>query len=268
MWCRGEFPIQHRKTIGTEFREKNVMLPDAPSEINMMVWEIGGEHVFAPMSERYLKDAHGVVIMFSTTDRPSFEKVKDLHARVQQMAGSSPLIVLVQNKADLIEEAVMSQPEVEQLARELRVKLYRTTSKDVEHADRVFSYLASKLGNSAVALADIGDVIPSIGEAESPMTGCSDRAERDASPGGNLAAGNLAVDKALGQLDAKQQPVKGESQAARASGAPTATGESSQARGQAPPDPRSGTAIFPSAVPTGPSKQRTNGKVKRGCACM
>jgi Ras-related protein Rab-23 len=163
VFCRGDFPIQHRKTIGTEFKEKDLTLEDddgVAETTNLMLWEIGGEQTLAPMHARHLRDANAVVLVFSTTDRASFERLREIYAKVREECERQCLVVLVQNKVDLLDDATMTTDEVEQLARDLRVRLYRVSCKDPDIVEQVFVYIAAKLeGSAGQALADIGTVV-------------------------------------------------------------------------------------------------------------
>lgn len=164
-FCRNDFLAQYRKTIGTEFKEKNIELPDTFEELNLMIWEIGGEHTFKPNNIRHFKDANAVIIMFSTSDRESFERVRDLHAKAKEESGNRALVILVQNKIDLINDAKVTIQETEKLSRELRTRLYRASCKDHAVVEKIFLFLASKLnGSAAVALANIDDVLPEISD--------------------------------------------------------------------------------------------------------
>lgn len=51
---------------------------------------------------------------------------------------------LVQNKVDLLDEAVVTPQEVEALARRLGVRLYRTCVKENLNVSDVFEYLAAQ----------------------------------------------------------------------------------------------------------------------------
>ena len=56
-------------------------------------------------------------------------------------------MVLVQNKVDLIEKAVVTSEEVESLAKKLKVKLYRTCVSENLNVDKVFEYLGEEYVN-------------------------------------------------------------------------------------------------------------------------
>ncbi|CAG0924405.1 unnamed protein product, partial [Notodromas monacha] len=59
---------------------------------------------------------------------------------VEDECGDIPM-VLVQNKIDLIERAAVLNEETEALARELKLRLYRTSVKENVNVDQVFRYV-------------------------------------------------------------------------------------------------------------------------------
>lgn len=64
--------------------------------------------------------------------------------KVQSECGDSVAMVLVQNKVDLLDESVVEAEEAEQLAKSMRLKLYRTSVKENLQVDDVFEYLTRK----------------------------------------------------------------------------------------------------------------------------
>lgn len=76
-----------------------------------------------------LPGAGAAVLVFSTTDRDSFDAIRSWRAKVEAECGSIPM-TLVQNKIDLMDKATMTPEEVEGLARSLQMRLYRTCVKD------------------------------------------------------------------------------------------------------------------------------------------
>jgi Ras-related protein Rab-23 len=110
-------------------------------------------------------------MVFSTTDRASFEALDSWKRKVEDECG--PIVMaLVQNKVrrrgyarwaraavvcapprlplplpqvDLLDEAKMTPAEVEAAARRLGVRLYRTCVKDNVNVSEVFDYLATQV---------------------------------------------------------------------------------------------------------------------------
>lgn len=63
-------------------------------------------------------DAEACVVAFSTTDRDSFEAVESWIKKVEDEVGTIPM-VLVQNKVDLVDQALMTKEEAEQKAEDV-----------------------------------------------------------------------------------------------------------------------------------------------------
>lgn len=73
----------------------------------MMLWDTAGQEEFDAITKAYYRGAQACVLTFSTTDRASFEAVKDWKKKVENECGEVPT-VLVQNKIDLMDQAVVS----------------------------------------------------------------------------------------------------------------------------------------------------------------
>lgn len=73
--------------------------------------------------------AQACVIVFSTTDRESFDSINKWKKKVEYECGIIPM-VLVQNKIDLIPRSVVTSDEVENLAKSIGLKLFRSSVKE------------------------------------------------------------------------------------------------------------------------------------------
>jgi len=160
MFCKGECPIQHKRTIGVAFKEKSFSIDETCEQVNVMLHEIGGKHIDAPIYNHYFKEVNAVILMFATDSRESFDLVEKLFEKVRAECSPETLFVLVQNKIDLLDCAAMKNDEAEQLARDLRTKLCRLSCKDRAIVRQVFEHIINKASNKAVALTDIVDVQP------------------------------------------------------------------------------------------------------------
>lgn len=125
-----------------------------------MLWDTAGQEEFDAITKAYYRGAQACVLTFSTTDRFSFEAVKDWKKKVENECGEIPT-VLVQNKIDLMDQAVVSlwvdlnvvepsnfklwtfSEESEALARNLGVRLFRTSVKEDLNVAGVFRFLAT-----------------------------------------------------------------------------------------------------------------------------
>jgi Ras-related protein Rab-23 len=140
-FCTGTFSGEYKKTIGVDFLQKKVFVPSQSETVTMDLWDTAGQEEFDTLTRNYYRGAQACVIVFSTTDRASFVAVEGWKTKVEREVQGLP-IVIVQNKVDQIESAVMTAKEAEDLSRKLGLKLYRTCVKDNTNVDAVFELLA------------------------------------------------------------------------------------------------------------------------------
>ena len=89
------------------------------------------------------RSAGAAVLVFSTTDRASFDAIRRWRDKVEEQCGPIAMCIC-QNKVDLIDDAAVDPGEPEALARELGLKLYRVCVKDDFNVDAVFDYLVDQ----------------------------------------------------------------------------------------------------------------------------
>lgn len=150
-FATGVFTNNYKKTIGTDFMERTLYVKSKSENVKLMLWDTAGQEMFSQLTRQYYRGAGAVVFAFSTTDRESFLAIEKWKSKVAEECGDIPA-VLVQNKIDLLSQAQVEASEVEDLARRMGIKLYRTCVKDNILVDDVFEYLAEsflKRGGSA-----------------------------------------------------------------------------------------------------------------------
>jgi Ras-related protein Rab-23 len=205
-FAKGIFTNEYKKTIGVDFLEKKLFIDSIGEEVTYLLWDTAGQEEYDAITRTYYKGAGACILAFSTTDRKSFDHIQSWYDKVTDECGNI-VIVLVQNKVDMMDEAVMEAREVEFLAKKLKLKLYRTCVKEDLNVKDVFVHLGSEFvrsGGEATfgtsAIASIEDV------ASKPI------ADRSAAANKTSSSSSGAPDKATGQgpasSDTTQQPFK------------------------------------------------------------
>jgi len=145
-FAKGIFTNEYKKTLAVDFLEKKLYVPGANEEITYLLWDTAGQEEYDSITRGYYKGAGAAIIAFSTTDRASFDALRQWHQKVKDECGEIPM-VLVQNKVDLISQACMSAQEAEDIARSLRLKLYRTCVKENLNIQQVFEDVGAEFVN-------------------------------------------------------------------------------------------------------------------------
>eukprot|EP01029_Cantina_marsupialis_P029523 TRINITY_DN781794_c0_g1_i1.p1 TRINITY_DN781794_c0_g1~~TRINITY_DN781794_c0_g1_i1.p1 ORF type:complete len:254 (+),score=71.07 TRINITY_DN781794_c0_g1_i1:53-814(+) len=157
-YCQNYFVQEHKRTVSAEFMERKFFSEDTLESVSMFCWDTASD---LSLSKSYYKGASGAIIVFSGTDRDSFNDIKKWYHGVRDECGNIP-IALVQNKMDLTQQLVEDY-EVEELSRLLNIRLYCASAKLDENVSPVFEYLATKMLNSnnfdnTAALTTLEDV--------------------------------------------------------------------------------------------------------------
>uniref|UniRef100_A0A8C7U9Z0 Ras-related protein Rab-23 n=1 Tax=Oncorhynchus mykiss TaxID=8022 RepID=A0A8C7U9Z0_ONCMY len=142
-YCKGIFTKDYKKTIGVDFLERQLLVND--EDVRLMLWDTAGQEEFDAITKAYYRGAQACVLVFSTTDRESFEAIGSWWEKVEIEVGDIPT-VLVQNKIDLLDDTHgrIDHEEAEGLAKKLKLRFYRTSVKEDLNVNEVFKYLADK----------------------------------------------------------------------------------------------------------------------------
>jgi len=247
-YAKGVMTEQYKKTIGTDFMEKDLKLKTGEM-VKLMLWDTAGQEMFAQLTKQYYRGAGAVIYVFSTTDRDSFLEIERWKGKVEAECGEGIVSCLVQNKIDLLEKATMQPAEVEDLAKRIAMKLYRVCVKDNVQVDDVFQYITEcwikKGGDDSGALPHISDFAKK--DEKQADAGAANKAQEDNSV--KPVNGNSPSNGAAGN-----SPSNGAPASAQSSGA---NGQESTAQ--------AGTG---KAFQLGPSKQRTGGTKRFRCAIL
>ncbi|XP_041357279.1 ras-related protein Rab-23-like [Gigantopelta aegis] len=140
-YCKGIFTKDYKKTIGVDFLERQIELNG--EDVRLMLWDTAGQEEFDAITKAYYRGAQACVLAFSTVDRDSFEAIELWKQKVEDEVGEIAMVI-IQNKIDLIDEAMVQSNEAEALAKKLSLRFYRTSVKENLNVDEVFRYLAEK----------------------------------------------------------------------------------------------------------------------------
>jgi Ras-related protein Rab-23 len=110
-------------------------------EIEFMIWDTAGQEYYDAITKRYYKGSSGALIVFSASDRQSFEDTKKWFNKVREECGEIPTY-LIQNKIDLINECKVSDKESIEMAKNLKCTLFKTSVKDDIMVNEIFDKLA------------------------------------------------------------------------------------------------------------------------------
>jgi len=125
------------------------------------ILDTAGQEEFQSMHDRWVRPANGIVLVYSITNKDTFEEVKGLRKKIQriketvrEMAGDEKLqsfipLILVGNKCDLVDEREVLKTEAMQLAEnEWKVPFFETSAKTNINVESCFHQLIREIKKS------------------------------------------------------------------------------------------------------------------------
>jgi len=100
----------YASTIGVEFASK-IMEVNGGCKIKQHLWDTSGHASFASLTKSYYFTAVVVFVVYSVTDRRSFQQLTNWMVRTRSMAPSESILIIVGNKIEDAERRVVSSKE-------------------------------------------------------------------------------------------------------------------------------------------------------------
>jgi Ras-related protein Rab-1A len=145
-YIEDEFVDTTTMTVGVEFSYKELQFNN--TIVQLQIWDIGGQERFRFMVDKYIKGAHGALLLFDTTSMKSFVNVKKWERLLRKENSDLP-ILLVGTKADLDEFSVVQDYYPELTAKKLEMVDYlKTSSKLGLKVDEAFKILCKDILNN------------------------------------------------------------------------------------------------------------------------
>jgi Ras-related protein Rab-11A len=98
-FCKNEFTLESRSTIGVEFATKTMSADE--KIIKAQIWDTCGQEQFRAIAKTYYRGAVGALIVFDITKSTSFENLDKWYNDIKENAEPNIVIMLVGNKCDL-----------------------------------------------------------------------------------------------------------------------------------------------------------------------
>jgi len=146
------FDDRYIATIGTKVTKKIVEVQEKGSSVKvmMLVWDIMGQKGFRELlREAYFFGAHGAIAVCDLTNKETLEELRYWIKALTDVAGDVP-IVFAGNKADLENERIVKEQELQELALKYKAKAFMTSAKTGQNVENLFKALglsmAEKMG--------------------------------------------------------------------------------------------------------------------------
>ncbi len=144
-----DFDDKYIQTLGTKVSKKELTLPspvgDSELKVDMTIWDIMGQKGFRELlKEAYFHGAQGILAVCDITRKDTLHELNDWIAAVNRVTGAIPVQFLA-NKADLKDQAKLSEADVKQVADTHKSPFVFTSAKTGENVEASFRKLAEMI---------------------------------------------------------------------------------------------------------------------------
>jgi small GTP-binding protein len=134
------FSDKYLTTVGVKIDKK--ILSVADKDIKLMIWDLEGEDDVCKINSSYLRGAAGYILVADGMRPQTLVTALAIHETSQALLGPIPAI-LAMNKADLREDWLVSEADLQSAERALPVRY--TSAKSGSNVEALFSDLAQSM---------------------------------------------------------------------------------------------------------------------------
>lgn len=130
-------------TIGANYQVYHETVEN--ETVDMQIWDTAGQEKFKSLTPVYCRNAAAAVIVFSLTNRASFDELNKQIEEFIDTAGDKAVIFIAANKSDMADDFDVSFEEAKQYAADTKFRVFLTSAKSGEGIKQLFSELAREL---------------------------------------------------------------------------------------------------------------------------
>ena len=137
--------------------------------MKLQIWDTAGQERFRTITSSYYRGAHGIIVVYDTTERESFKNASNWMNEINRYASENVNRLLVGNKCDMDSKKVVSFDEGKELADQLGIKFLETSAKSSHNVEQAFTLMASEI--KARVATNTGKSSPPGSGKTNPVTG-------------------------------------------------------------------------------------------------
>ncbi|XP_074533801.1 ras-related protein Rab-19 [Halichoeres trimaculatus] len=140
----GIFIEKQQNTIGVDFTVRTLDIDGR--KVKMQVWDTAGQERFRTITQSYYRSAHGAMVAYDITRRPTFESVPHWIREVEQFGAAGVVLILIGNKSDLHAQRQVLFEDACTLAENNSVlAALETSAKEAQNIEAAFILMAREL---------------------------------------------------------------------------------------------------------------------------
>jgi len=133
----------HISTIGVDFKIRTIQLEG--KTIKLQIWDTAGQERFRTITSSYYRGAHGIIVVYDTTDSETFEHVKTWLHEIDRYASENVNKLLVGNKSDLTTKRQVDTDAAKEFASQVNIPFLETSAKNATNVEDAFMTMAGEI---------------------------------------------------------------------------------------------------------------------------
>ncbi|XP_068710376.1 ras-like protein RAS2 [Montipora capricornis] len=152
-FIQSHFVSDYDPTIEDSYR-KQCVIDERVAHLDIL--DTAGQEEFSAMREQYMRNGEGFLLVFSVTDRASFQEIQTtFHPQILRVKDRSEFpMILVGNKSDLEQERTVSTSEGQELASGYKIQYIETSAKQKTNVDQAFHDLVRAIRKFYIQLEE------------------------------------------------------------------------------------------------------------------
>mmetsp|Transcript_2021 Transcript_2021/g.5478 ORF Transcript_2021/g.5478 Transcript_2021/m.5478 type:complete len:188 (+) Transcript_2021:185-748(+) len=113
--------------------------------IKLQIWDTAGQERFRTITSSYYRGAHGIIVVYDTTDSETFEHVKTWLHEIDRYASENVNKLLVGNKSDLTSKRQVESETAKEFAQSVNIPFLETSAKNATNVEDAFMTMAGEI---------------------------------------------------------------------------------------------------------------------------
>ncbi|MHA1681093.1 MAG: Rab family GTPase [Promethearchaeota archaeon] len=155
-YSKGKFGFDMLPTIGVSITTHPVDIPLAKVNVNLQIWDLGGQKQFRKVRRNYYHGAHVAFMVFDVTNRESLLDLISWKDESREFTSENLISILVGNKNDLMSEREVSKDEAVAFAAKLNLPYLETSALTGINVNEIFKLAGFLVLNKEARKAGFG----------------------------------------------------------------------------------------------------------------
>ena len=147
-YTNGTFKEEYLATVGLDYSSKEEEFNN--ETVHIKLWDTAGQERFKSLTQNYLRNADGILLVYDVTKTESFENLKDWICSIKQNMETKNIflpLIICGNKVDMEESREITKEDAEKFASKNNYKYFETSAKTGEGVDDAIRELVNQILN-------------------------------------------------------------------------------------------------------------------------